>query len=324
MNTEKIKSLAKAVLENESSAISALIQRVDRSFVHACELMLACEGRIVVMGMGKSGHIAGKVAATLASTGTPAFFVHPGEASHGDMGMITAKDVVVAFSNSGETQEITTLIPLIKRLGVALISLTGNAQSSLARNSDAHIDVSIEKEACPLGLAPTTSTTVALAMGDALAISLLEQRGFTADDFALSHPGGSLGKRLLLRIGDIMHTGDTIPRVYEDASVSEALFVMTAKGLGMTAVVNNDNRVVGVFTDGDLRRILDHGEVNLHNLKIAAVMTKTFKTTRADTLAAETLRMMQNHKISSLPVVGDDNTLIGAMNMHDLLRAGVM
>jgi arabinose-5-phosphate isomerase len=240
------------------------------------------------------------------------------------MGMITAKDVVMAFSNSGETQEVTTLLPLIKRLGVPLISLTGNPNSSLARNSDAHIDVSIEKEACPLGLAPTTSTTVALAMGDTLAISLLEQRGFTADDFALSHPGGSLGKRLLLRIRDIMHTGNTIPRVLEQASVSEALFVMTAKGLGMTAIVNAENVVVGVFTDGDLRRVLDHGVVNLHNLKITDVMTKTFKTTHADTLAAETLNMMQNHKISSLPVVDDDNKLIGAMNMHDLLRAGVM
>jgi arabinose-5-phosphate isomerase len=324
MDKEKIKSLAQAVLKNEADAVSALADRIDDAFNLACELMLQCEGRIVVMGMGKSGHIGGKVAATLAITGTPAFFVHPGEASHGDMGMVTAKDVVLAFSNSGETEEIKTLLPLLKRLGVPLISLTGNSQSTLATNANAHIDVSVEKEACPLGLAPTTSSTAALAMADALAISLLEQRGFTADDFALSHPGGSLGKRLLLRIGEIMHAGDNAPKVLLSASLNDALVEMSKKGLGMTAIVNKQDILQGVFTDGDLRRVLDHDNINTRSTKIADVMTSPCRSTRADTLAAETLAMMQKFKINSLPVVDEDNRLVGAMNMHDLLRAGVM
>ena len=324
MDKDKVKSLAQAVLKNEADAVSALADRIDDAFHNACELMLQCEGRIVVMGMGKSGHIGGKVAATLASTGTPAFFVHPGEASHGDMGMITSKDLVLAFSNSGETEEIKTLLPLLKRLGVPMVALTGNAQSSLATYANAHIDVSVEKEACPLGLAPTTSSTAALAMADALAISLLEQRGFTADDFALSHPGGSLGKRLLLRIGEIMHQGDSTPKVLLSASLNDALVEMSKKGLGMTAIVDDSDILQGVFTDGDLRRVLDHDNINTRTTKIADIMTSPCRSTRSDTLAAETLAMMQKYKINSLPVVDDNNRLIGAMNMHDLLRAGVM
>jgi arabinose-5-phosphate isomerase len=324
MNKDKIKTLAQAVLHNEADAITKLAERIDHSFYQACELMLNCKGRIVVMGIGKSGHIGGKVAATLASTGTPAFFVHPAEASHGDMGMIIPSDVVMAFSNSGETEEIKTLLPLIKRLDVPLIALTGNPNSTLARNADAHIDVSVEKEACPLGLAPTTSSTAALAMADALAISLLEQRGFTEDDFALSHPGGALGKRLLLRIFDIMHSGEKAPKVLHSATLNETLVEMSNKGLGMTAVVDEQDKLVGVFTDGDLRRLLDHGQLDVHKVKIADVMIKNCKFTRADTLAAETLAMMQEYKINSLPVVDENYKLVGAMNMHDLLRNGVL
>ncbi|WP_455202114.1 KpsF/GutQ family sugar-phosphate isomerase [Kaarinaea lacus] len=324
MNKDKIRTLAQAVLHNEADAVKNLAQRIDDAFYHACELMLNCEGRIVVMGIGKSGHIGGKVAATLASTGTPAFFVHPAEASHGDMGMITSSDVVLAFSNSGETEEIKTLLPLIKRLGVPLIALTGNTQSTLASSADAHIDVSVEKEACPLGLAPTTSATAALAMADALAVSILEQRGFTEADFALSHPGGSLGKRLLLRIHDIMHSGVDTPRTLYSANLNEALVEMSKKGLGMTAVVDEQDYLLGIFTDGDLRRLLDHGQIDVHKIKIADVMVKGCKSTRADTLAAETLAMMQKYKINSLPVVDENNKLVGAMNMHDLLRNGVM
>jgi len=324
MNKEKIKTLAQAVLHNEADAVNKLAERIDDAFYSACELMMDCKGRIVVMGIGKSGHIGGKVAATLASTGTPAFFVHPAEASHGDMGMIIPSDVVLAFSNSGETEEIKTLLPLIKRLGVPLIALTGNPQSTLARIADAHIDVSVEKEACPLGLAPTTSSTAALAMADALAISLLEQRNFTPDDFALSHPGGALGKRLLLRIFDIMHADERTPKVLYTASLNEALVEMSKKGLGMTAVVDEQNKLVGVFTDGDLRRLLNQGQLNINNTKVADVMIKNCKFTRADTLAAETLAMMQQYKINSLPVVDDNQHVVGAMNMHDLLRNGVL
>jgi len=324
MNKDKVKALAQAVLNNEADAVKQLAERIDSNFYDACELMLNCKGRIVVMGMGKSGHIGGKVAATLASTGTPAFFVHPGEASHGDIGMITRNDVVLAFSNSGETEEIKTLLPLIKRLDVPLIALTGNKTSTLAKHANAHLDVRVEKEACPLGLAPTTSSTAALAMADALAVSLLEQRGFTEEDFALSHPGGALGKRLLLRINDIMHTGTKTPKVLDNVSLNDALVEMTNKGLGMTAIVDGHDTLVGVFTDGDLRRVLDHGEVNVRNIRVADVMTKNCKSTHANALAAETLAMMQQYKINALPVVDENNKLIGAMNMHDLLRAGVM
>jgi len=324
MNIEKVKTLAQSVLKNEADAIAQLVDRIDDNFFRACNLMLQCQGRIVVMGMGKSGHIGGKVAATLASTGTPAFFVHPGEASHGDMGMITRQDVVLALSNSGETEEIKTLLPLIKRLGVPLIALTGNKNSTLGCQAEAHIDVSVDKEACPLGLAPTTSSTAALAMADALAISLLEQRGFTEKDFAFSHPGGTLGKRLLLKIADIMHSGSKTPKVLVDATLSAALIEMTNKGLGMTAIVDKNDTLLGVFTDGDLRRVLDHGEINIKTIKVADVMTKNCKATQAQALAAETLAMMQRYKINALPVVDQHNKLIGAMNMHDLLRAGVM
>lgn len=324
MNQEKLINLAKAVLDNEAAAVADMKQRIGDSFVHACQLLLGCEGRIVVMGMGKSGHVGGKLAATFASTGSPAFFVHPGEASHGDMGMLTKKDVVLVLSNSGETDEIRTLLPLIKRLDVPLVALTGNPNSTLAKAADAHIDVKVEKEACPLGLAPTTSTTAALAMGDALAISLLEQRGFTADDFALSHPGGQLGRRLLLHIGDLMHSGEAIPTTGMQATLSEALIEMTQKSLGMTVIVDPQNKIVGVFTDGDLRRLLDHGEVNIASVKIIDVMVKNCKTGKKDMLASEALAMMEQYKINALPISNDENQLIGAVNFQDLLRAGVV
>ena len=324
MNDTKLQQLARAVIETEAKAVTDLAERIGNEFIQACQFMYDCKGRIVVLGMGKSGHIGDKIAATLASTGSPAFFVHPGEASHGDMGMITKDDTVLALSNSGETAEITTILPLIKRLGVPLIALTGNPDSSLAKAADAHLDVSVEKEACPLGLAPTSSTTAALVMGDALAVSLLEQRGFTADDFALSHPGGALGRRLLLHIDDIMHTGDTIPIVSESVSLSDALLEMTQKGLGMTAIIDANGKMAGIFTDGDLRRVLDHGVVNVHETNIADVMTRDCKTAQARQLAVETLHMMEEFKISSLIVVDDSNKPVGAMNMHDLLRAGVV
>ncbi len=315
--------MGRAVIDVEARAIAELGVRIGANFATACRHMLDCSGRVVVIGMGKSGHIGGKLAATLASTGTPAFFVHPGEASHGDLGMITAKDVVLALSNSGETDEILTILPLIKRLGVPLIALTGNPKSTLAQEASAHIDVSVAQEACPLGLAPTASTTAALVMGDAMAVALLEARGFTAEDFALAHPGGRLGRRLLLRINDIMHSGDEIPRVHHHALLSDALLEMTRKGLGMTAVVDEDHRLIGIFTDGDLRRTLDRS-LDVHSTRIDQVMTPNCKTIRAETLAAEALRKMQEYKINALLVVNDGNALLGALNMHDLLRAGVV
>ena len=324
MDKDKVTSLASAVIETEAEAVRHLKTRIDDAFYQACEYMLDCQGRIVVTGMSKSGHIGGKIAATLASTGTPAFFVHPGEASHGDLGMITEQDVVLALSNSGETDEILTILPLIKRLGVPLIALTGNPTSRLAEEADVHLDISVDKEACPLGLAPTSSTTATLVMGDALAVSLLESRGFTANDFALSHPGGRLGKRLLLHVQDIMHTGDEIPRVNETASLSEALVEMTQKGLGMTVIINPDDQVIGVFTDGDLRRVLDHGEVNVRELSIAECMTQNPKSIHPDQLAAEALQLMDSKRINALPVVDKQQCLLGAINMHDLLRAGVV
>ncbi|MEW6647736.1 MAG: KpsF/GutQ family sugar-phosphate isomerase [Pseudomonadota bacterium] len=321
---DKLQQLGRAVLETEAAAVATLSGRIDAGFARACRHMLACEGRIVVTGMGKSGHIGAKIAATLASTGSPAFFVHPGEASHGDLGMITAKDVVLALSNSGETDELLTILPLIKRLGVPLISLTGNPRSRLAKAAEVNLDVSVEREACPLGLAPTSSTTATLAMGDALAVALLEARGFTAEDFALSHPAGSLGRRLLLRIEDIMHTGESIPRVGAEASLRDALLEMTRKGLGMTSVVDDSGRIIGIFTDGDLRRLLDHGEVAIAGMKVVEVMTRGCTTIRADLLAAEALHIMDEKRINALPVVDADGVLCGAINMHDLLRAGVV
>jgi arabinose-5-phosphate isomerase len=324
MNDRKLQDLALAVIETEAHAIKQLETEIRQpSFAEACRLMLACRGRVVVTGMGKSGHIAGKIAATLASTGTPAFFVHPGEASHGDLGMITAADVVLVLSNSGETEEIVTILPLIKRLQVPLIAMTGNPQSTLSRAATANINVSVEKEACPLGLAPTASTTAALVMGDALAVALLETRGFTREDFARSHPGGTLGRRLLLLIDDLMHTGDAIPSVPVDTLLSNALVEMTRKGLGMTMAIHPDGTLAGVFTDGDLRRAIDQ-RVDVHSTHIQEVMTARCKTARPGMLAAEALQIMESTKINALPVVNEHNQPVGALNMHDLLRARVV
>jgi len=292
---QDIQALALAVIQTEMQAVAGLAARIDEQFVSACRLLLACKGRVVVTGMGKSGHIAGKIAATLASTGTPAFFVHPGEASHGDLGMITRQDVVLALSNSGETEEILTILPIIKRLGVPLIALTGNPESALARFASVHINVAVEHEACPLGLAPTASTTAALVMGDALAVSLLETKGFTRDDFALSHPGGSLGKRLLLQVNDIMHRGSEVPVVTDSVLVSDALLEMTGKKLGMTAVVDGEGRVAGIFTDGDLRRMLEKN-LDVHATRIAEVMTGPCKVIDVDMLAAEAMQIMESKK----------------------------
>ena len=312
-----------SVIEAGARALADLAARVDGSFTDACRTMLSCRGRVVVTGMGKSGHVARKIAATLASAGTPAFFLHPGEASHGDLGMITTADVVLAFSNSGETAEILTILPVLKRLGIPLVALTGNTGSRLAGEADVHIDVSVEQEACPLGLAPTTSTTAALAMGDALAIALLEARGFSAEDFARSHPGGRLGRRLLLRIGDVMHTGADVPRVGADQSVSSALVEMTRARLGMAVVVNGNDRVLGVFTDGDLRRTLESG-IDMNSVRIEEVMTRDCATVSPELLAAEAVNLMQRRAISALPVVDGAMRLVGALNVHDLLRAGVL
>ncbi len=329
MDKTKVSQLAKAVIETEAQAAQALLDRVDDVFVEAVQAMLNCKGRIVVLGMGKSGHIGGKIAATLASTGSPAFFVHPGEASHGDLGMITAQDVVLALSNSGETDEIITILPLIKRLGAPLIAMTGNPDSHLAKESDYHIDISVEKEACPLGLAPTSSTTATLVMGDALAIALLESRGFTEDDFALSHPGGRLGKRLLLHVADVMFSGQDTPMVHPAATLRETLEEMSLKSLGMTTIVDQNKRLLGIFTDGDVRRLLDSDTVklnslNISELKISDIMIKGCKTIKKSQLAAEALQLMESKSINSIPVVDEDNKVIGALNMQNLLRAGVV
>lgn len=323
LHNDKLRELALAVIQVESQAISALVGQINESFVEACQLMFNCKGRVVVIGMGKSGHIAGKIAATLASTGTPAFFVHPGEASHGDLGMITKQDVVLALSNSGETDEIVTILPIIKRLDVPLIAMTGNPKSTLAIFATTHINVSVPQEACPLGLAPTSSTTAALVMGDALAVSLLEVRGFTRDDFAMSHPGGTLGKRLLLRVADVMHEDDAIPAVHQSAFISEALLEMTEKKLGMTAIVEDNNKVTGIFTDGDLRRMLAKS-LDIHTTSITDVMTPNCTVIKADALAAEAMQIMEQKKINALIVVDDRQHVIGALNMHDLIRAGIV
>ncbi|MNQ69107.1 Arabinose 5-phosphate isomerase KdsD [compost metagenome] len=297
--------------------------RIDVDFVRACELILACQGRVVVVGMGKSGHVGKKIAATLASTGTPSFFVHPAEASHGDMGMITGEDVVLALSNSGSTAEIVTLLPLIKRLGIPLVSLTGNPDSPLAKAASANLDARVAQEACPLNLAPTSSTTASLVLGDALAIALLEARGFTAEDFAFSHPGGALGRRLLLKVENIMHGGDSLPFVARGTPLREALLEMTRKGLGMTAVLETDGRLAGIFTDGDLRRTLDKG-IDVRQACIDDVMTIHGKTVRPDMLAAEALKIMDDHKINVLVVVDEADRPVGALHIHDLTRAGVI
>ena len=323
LEPEKLLQLAETVLQIESQAVDQLRTRLDESFVAACRLCLEIEGRVVVTGMGKSGHIGGKIAATLASTGTPSFFMHPAEASHGDLGMITRHDLMLALSYSGETPEVVTILPLVKRMGARLLSLTGKPGSTLAEAADVHLDVSVAEEACPLNLAPTASTTATLAMGDALAVALLESRGFTADDFAMSHPSGSLGKKLLLRVADIMHSGDSVPQVGADVSLSKGLLEMTGKGLGMTAIVGDHGNLLGVFTDGDLRRALDAG-IDIHETDMRSVMHTNCKTTGDDILAAEAVRILQDNKITSLLVVDDDNKLIGALNIHDLLRAGLM
>ena len=313
-----------AVLKTEAEAISALVQRLDQGFYRACDMILACEGRVVVTGMGKSGHISNKIAATLASTGTPAFFMHPGEASHGDLGMITSDDLVIALSNSGETSEITLLLPLLKRLGIPLISLTGNSQSTIAHTADINLDVSVSKEACPLGLAPTSSTTASLAMGDALAVAVLEARGFTEEDFALSHPGGNLGRRLLLRVSDIMHTGDDIPIVPTDSSLDQTLLEMTKKGLGMAGVIDPlSKKLVGIYTDGDLRRTFEKMP-DIKSAQVKEYMTANCVTIEANRIASEALKIMHDRKINALMVVDQTSRIEGALNMHDLLRAGVV
>ncbi|MCP4979968.1 MAG: KpsF/GutQ family sugar-phosphate isomerase [Gammaproteobacteria bacterium] len=314
--------LGLAVLSAEAEAITALTERLDQSFHDACDLVLNCQGRIVVTGMGKSGHIANKISATLASTGTPSFFMHSGEASHGDLGMITADDLVVALSNSGETSEITLLLPLLKRLGIPLLALTGNPASTLARSANIHLDVSVTKEACPLGLAPTSSTTATLAMGDALAVAVLEARGFTEQDFALSHPGGNLGRRLLLRVSDIMHTGNAIPLVTPDSTLKETLLEMTAKGLGMAGVTEN-GQLVGIYTDGDLRRTFEKMP-DIGSALVRDFMTANCVTIAAEQIASEALKVMHDSKINALMVVDGNLTVQGALNMHDLLRAGVV
>ncbi|WP_060482218.1 SIS domain-containing protein [Pseudomonas sp. NBRC 111119] len=321
-SSELIQS-AQRTLRLELEAVEALLARIDATFVKACELILASKGRVVVVGMGKSGHIGNKIAATLASTGTPAFFVHPAEASHGDMGMITRDDVILALSNSGSTAEIITLLPLIKRLGIKLVSLTGNPASPLAQAADVNLDAGVEHEACPLNLAPTSSTTASLVLGDALAIALLEARGFTAEDFAFSHPGGALGRRLLLKVENVMHAGDELPQVARGTLLKEALLEMSRKGLGMTVIVETDGTLAGVFTDGDLRRSLDRN-IDVHTTLIEDVMTVHGKTARAEMLAAEALKIMEDNKVGALVVVDGQDRPTGALNMHDLLRAGVL
>jgi arabinose-5-phosphate isomerase len=323
ISPEKFITLGKAVIKTEQAALVELIDRIDEKFATACTILLQCEGRVVVIGMGKSGHIGNKIAATLASTGTPAFFVHPGEASHGDLGMITNKDVVMVLSNSGETDEVVALLPVIKRLNTPLIALTGKPDSTLANTATVNIDVSVDKEACPLGLAPTSSTTATLAMGDAISIALLEARGFSENDFALSHPGGTLGRRLLIHVSDIMHTDNEIPRVPGTALLSDALLEMTQKGLGVTTIVDDADNLLGIFTDGDLRRTLD-SDIDINTCLVKDVMTKNGKNITANALAASALALMEKHRINALVVVDEQEKLLGILNMHDLLRARVV
>lgn len=320
---DDIIELGRQVLRIEADAVLSLVDRIDANFVAAIQLVLECRGRVVVSGMGKSGHIGHKIAATMASTGTPAFFVHPAEASHGDIGMITPEDVVIALSNSGESTELIAILPSLKRHGTRLIAITGVSTSTLATHADVHLDAAVEKEACPLGLAPTSSTTAALALGDALAVALLKARGFNAQDFARSHPGGKLGRRLLVRVGDIMHSGKNLPKVGHDSSLTDGLLEMSAKGLGMTAIVDPDERILGILTDGDLRRILTAG-VDLQSAKIADVMRRNPKTIESDQLAAEAVQQMETLRINGFFVIDHNSRLVGAFNMHDLFRAGVL
>lgn len=323
LDHRRVLTRAQAVLTTEAAAVSALVDRLGEPFTQACRLILACKGRLIVSGMGKSGHIGNKLAATFASTGTPAFFVHPGEASHGDAGMITAHDTVLAISNSGETNELITILPVIKRLDVPLIAMTGRSGSTLARAATVVLDVSVAEEACPFNLAPTASTTATLALGDALAVALLEARGFTEEDFARSHPGGALGRRLLLHVADIMRTHDRVPRVAPDAPLREGLLEMSRKGLGMTTIVDADDRLLGVFTDGDLRRALDR-QIDLHATRMREVMIANPKRAEPRMLAAAAVHLMETHNITALPVIDVDNKVVGALNVHDLLHAGVM
>jgi arabinose-5-phosphate isomerase len=320
-NHNAIKHALRA-LKIEQAAIENVAENLDDNFTRACQLCLDCVGKVVVTGMGKSGHIANKVAATLASTGTPAFYMHPGEASHGDLGMLSENDVLISFSNSGETDEILTLLPILNRRNIPMISITGNPDSMLAKRSMVHLNASVKEEACPLNLAPTASTTAALALGDALAVALLEIRGFTPEDFAMSHPGGSLGRRLLLTIGDIMRVGDQIPKVRTQTSLSNALLEITQKGLGMTSILDKNDEVIGIFTDGDLRRTLDE-EVDIHNTLIDEVMTRKFVCVNIHDRAADAVELMEKKKITAL-LVKDNNKLVGALNIHDLFKAGVM
>lgn len=312
------------VIDIEKSALDNLYQFVDSdAFSQACELILQCKGKVIVMGMGKSGHVGNKISATLASTGTPAFFVHPGEASHGDLGALAKEDIVLAISNSGESSEILTLLPVIQRMGVPVISVTGKPESNMAKLAQIHLCIGMPEEACPLGLAPTSSTTATLVMGDALAIALLQAKGFTRDDFALSHPGGSLGRKLLLKVSDVMHQDERLPKVSHDICVTQALYEISKKGLGMTAVVDDHNTLVGIFTDGDLRRVID-AEVNLRTTPIAQVMTKNCVTTSPGILAAQALQVMDSKNINGLIVVNEQHQPIGALNMLDMVKAGVI
>ena len=315
-------SIGKKVLDIESIAIAKLKDQLDYNFDIACQLCLDCSGKIIVIGIGKSGHIADKLAATLASTGTPSFFVHPGEASHGDLGMISKSDVVMALSNSGKTEEIVNLLPILKNMGIKIIAMTGDDNSTIATASDVHIDVGVEEEACPMNLSPTASTTAALAMGDAIAVALLEKRGFSVEDFAKSHPGGSIGKKLLLLVKDIMHTDKQIPIVFQDQNLAQGLMEMSEKTLGMTAVINETGELVGIFTDGDLRRTLE-ANVDIQTTLMREVMTQNCITVTPNFLAVKAVEIIQDNKITSLVVV-EENKIIGALNIHDLFRAGVM
>jgi arabinose-5-phosphate isomerase len=323
LSVDQVIALGKRVLDIESRAVAALSTRLDTSFADALAILLACRGRVVVSGIGKSGHVGHKIAATLASTGTPAFFVHPAEASHGDLGMITAEDVMIALSNSGESAELLTIVPLAKRRGAKLISITGDADSTLARLADVHLDAAVAEEACPLGLAPTASTTAALALGDALAVAALEARGFSPEDFARSHPGGSLGRKLLTHVRDVMRSGEDVPFVPDTLSLADALLVISGKGLGMTAVLGSDGRVAGLITDGDLRRALGRG-VDLRTARAVDVMTLDPRRIGPNRLAVEAVEEMERLRINGLLVVDDTGLLVGALNMHDLLRAGVI
>ncbi|QSX34106.1 KpsF/GutQ family sugar-phosphate isomerase [Shewanella avicenniae] len=323
-DASQLRHWGRKVIDIEKQALDNLYQFVDsEEFARACQMILQCSGKVIVMGMGKSGHIGNKISATLSSTGTPAFFVHPGEASHGDLGVLSDNDIVLTISNSGESHEILTLMPVIKRQGIPVIAMTGNPESTMAKHSQLHLCIKVPEEACPLGLAPTSSTTATLVMGDAIAIALLQAKGFTKDDFAMSHPGGALGRKLLLKVSDIMHKGEDTPIVRDDITITEALYEISRKGLGMTAIVNQDNELVGIFTDGDLRRVID-AEVNLRQTLIAEVMTRNCTSVTDSILAAEALKVMDDRNINGLIVIDQQRHPIGALNMLDLVNAGVM